>query len=126
MRRNRQLEETPPRAATHLWVAMTVTAVERRRATLVSADAAGYSRLMAVDELATIEAIKIFREAAEEIAADHGGRLVDSPGDNMLFEYGSAASALEASLEVPGVRAGDERAVRARGPDAVPDGHAQR
>ena len=58
---------------------MTVTAVERRRATLVSADAARYSRLMAVDELATIEAIKIFREAAEEIAADHGGRLVDSP-----------------------------------------------
>jgi adenylate cyclase len=79
---------------------MTVTtAVERRRATLVSADAAGYSRLMAVDELATIQAIKIFREAAEEIAADHGGRLVDSPGDNMLFEYGSSASALEASLQ---------------------------
>jgi adenylate cyclase len=74
-------------------------AVERRRATLVSADAAGYSRLMAVDELATIQAIKIFREAAEEIAADHGGRLVDSPGDNMLFEYGSSASALEASLK---------------------------
>jgi class 3 adenylate cyclase len=53
---------------------MVVAAVERRRATLVSADAAGYSRLMAVDELATIKAIKIFREAAEEIAADHGGR----------------------------------------------------
>jgi adenylate cyclase len=77
---------------------MVVTAVERRKATLVSADAAGYSRLMAVDELATIHAIKVFREAAEEIAADHGGRLVDSPGDNMLFEYGSSASALEASL----------------------------
>ena len=100
--RNRQLEETPPRAAITCGVAMTVTAVERRRATLVSADAAGYSRLMAVDELATIEAIKIFREAAEEIAADHGGRLVDSPGDNMLFEYGSSASALEASLKFQG------------------------
>ena len=60
--RNRQLEETPPRAAITCGVAMTVTAVERRRATLVSADAAGYSRLMAVDELATIEAIKIFRQ----------------------------------------------------------------
>ena len=78
---------------------MVLAAVQRRRATLVSADAAGYSRLMAVDELATIKAIKIFREAAEEIAADHGGRLVDSPGDNMLFEYGSSASALEASLK---------------------------
>jgi adenylate cyclase len=79
---------------------MTVAAaIERRHATLVSADAAGYSRLMAVDELTTIEAIKIFRAAAEDIAADHGGRLVDSPGDNMLFEYGSSASALEASLK---------------------------
>jgi adenylate cyclase len=77
---------------------MVMTAVERRRATLVSADAAGYSRLMAVDELATIQAIKIFREAAEQIAVEHGGRLVDSPGDNLLFEYASAASALDASL----------------------------
>jgi adenylate cyclase len=77
---------------------MVMTAVERRRATLVSADAAGYSRLMAVDELSTIQAIKIFREAAEQIAVEHGGRLVDSPGDNLLFEYGSAASALDASL----------------------------
>ena len=77
---------------------MTVTAVERRSATLVSADAAGYSRLMAADELATIHAIKVFRDAAHDIAVEHGGRLVDSPGDNLLFEFGSAASALAASL----------------------------
>ena len=77
---------------------MAVTAVERRRATLVSADAAGYSRLMAVDELATIHAIKIFRDAAQQIAGEHDGRLVDSPGDNLLFEFGSAPSALEASI----------------------------
>jgi adenylate cyclase len=77
---------------------MVLTAVERRRATLVSADATGYSRLMAVDELSTIEAIKVFREAAENIAVEHGGRLVDSPGDNLLFEYGTAAAALDASL----------------------------
>jgi len=75
-----------------------VTAVERRRATLVSADAAGYSRLMAADELATIHAITVFREAGHELAVEQGGRLVDSPGDNLLFEFDSAASALEASL----------------------------
>src|SRR3954451_15531585 len=77
---------------------MVMTAVERRHATLVSADATGYSRLMAADELATIQAIKVFREAAEQIAVEHGGRLVDSPGDNFLFEYGNAGSALDASL----------------------------
>jgi adenylate cyclase len=77
---------------------MVVTAVDRRRATLVSADAAGYSRLMAADELATIHAIKIFREAGQEIALEHGGRLVDSPGDNLLFEFESAGSAIDAAL----------------------------
>jgi adenylate cyclase len=77
---------------------MIVIAAERRSATLVSADAAGYSRLMDVDELATIRAIKTIREAGERIAEEHGGRLVGSPGDNLLFEFGSPASALQASL----------------------------
>jgi adenylate cyclase len=77
---------------------MAVTAVERRGATLVSADAAGYSRLMAADELATIHAINLFRETGEAIALDQGGRLVDSPGDNLLFEFDNAASALQAAL----------------------------
>ncbi|MGZ4302382.1 MAG: adenylate/guanylate cyclase domain-containing protein [Gaiellaceae bacterium] len=77
---------------------MAVTAVERRSATLVSADAAGYSRLMAADELATIHAINLFRETGEAIAREQGGRLVDSPGDNLLFEFHDAASALQAAL----------------------------
>lgn len=77
---------------------MAAIAVERRRAALVSADAAGYSRLMAADELATIQTIKTFREAGEEIALEHGGRLVDSPGDNLLFEFERPADALDASI----------------------------
>jgi hypothetical protein len=36
---------------------MTMAEVARRNATLVSADATGYSRLMATDEIATIRAI---------------------------------------------------------------------
>lgn len=77
---------------------MVAIGVERRRAALMSADAAGYSRLMAADELATIQTIKVFREAGEEIALEHGGRLVDSPGDNLLFEFEHAADAVEAAL----------------------------
>ena len=77
---------------------MTATAVLRRNATLVSADAAGYSRLMAGDELATIRAITQHREAGELIAREHGGRLVDSPGDNLLFEFDRADQALAAAL----------------------------
>jgi adenylate cyclase len=95
---------------------MALTAVERRSATLVSADAAGYSRLMAADEVATINAINVFREAGEQIASEHSGRLVDSPGDNLLFEFDDASRALEAALrfqafalETSENRAPDER-----------------
>ena len=77
---------------------MALTAVDRRNATLVSADAAGYSRLMAANEVATINAINAFREAGEQIAVEHGGRLVDSPGDNLLFEFDNARCALETAL----------------------------
>lgn len=77
---------------------MATMAVERRRAVLVSADAAGYSRLMAEDELATIQTIKVFKEAGEEIALEHSGRLVDAPGDNLLFEFEDPSEALESSL----------------------------
>ena len=73
--------------------------VERRSATLVSADAAGYTRLMAADELRTIRTITVFRDAGGRIAGEHGGRLVDSPGDNLLFEFGHASAALQAALD---------------------------
>ncbi len=82
---------------------MTSTAVARRTATLVSADATGYSRLMATDEIATIRAITRHRETGEQIARSHGGRLVDSPGDNLLFEFAESEHALAASLEFQGV-----------------------
>jgi adenylate cyclase len=78
---------------------MATTVVARRNATLVSADATGYSRLMATDELATIRAITQHREAGEQVARAHGGRLVDSPGDNLLFEFDRTEAALAASLE---------------------------
>ncbi|HEX5828073.1 MAG TPA: hypothetical protein VFY23_11160 [Candidatus Limnocylindrales bacterium] len=78
---------------------MAVAQVARRRATIVSADAAGYSRLMAADELATIRTISVFREEGERVAGEHGGRLAGAPGDNLLFEFADAAGALQASLE---------------------------
>jgi adenylate cyclase len=78
---------------------MSSALVARRDATLVSADATGYSRLMATDEIATIRAITRHRESGERIAQRHGGRLVDSPGDNLLFEFDRSEEALTASLE---------------------------
>jgi adenylate cyclase len=82
---------------------MTSAAVARRTSTLVSADATGYSRLMATDEIATIRAITGHRETGERVAQEHGGRLVDSPGDNLLFEFEQCEDALTASLEFQGL-----------------------
>jgi len=72
--------------------------VQRRLAAILSADVAGYSRLMGDDEVATIRTLSEYRAAISDIVATHHGRIVDMPGDNLLAEFGSAIDAVEAAL----------------------------
>ena len=72
--------------------------VQRRLAAILSADVAGYSRLMGDNEVATIRTLSEYRAAISEIVAAHHGRIVDMPGDNLLAEFGSAIDAVEAAL----------------------------
>ena len=58
--------------------------VERRLAAILSADAVGYSRLMAQDEGGTIRTITAHRKAMESCIERERGRVVDAPGDNVL------------------------------------------
>lgn len=74
--------------------------IERRLAAILSADAVGYSRLMAQDEAATIRAVQESRALIAEVAAAHRGRVVDAPGDNILAEFPAALSAVEAATEI--------------------------
>ena len=71
--------------------------VQRKLAAILSADAAGYSRLMAEDELGTVRTLAACRQLVSEAIARHGGRVVDMPGDNVLAEFASAVSAVEAA-----------------------------
>ena len=71
--------------------------MQRRLAAILSADAAGYSRLMGDDELATVRSLTICRKLVGELIATHHGRVVDAPGDNILAEFGSAVDAVEAA-----------------------------
>ena len=71
--------------------------VERKLAAILSADAAGYSRLMSEDEIGTVRTLTACRELVTGVIARHGGRVVDMPGDNMLAEFPSAVSAVEAA-----------------------------
>ena len=71
--------------------------MQRRLAAILSADAAGYSRLMSDDELATVRSISVCRTLVCDLISAHNGRTVDTPGDNILAEFGSAVDAVEAA-----------------------------
>jgi adenylate cyclase len=86
--------------------ALTVN-VERRLAAILSADAKGYSRLMAEDEVGTVRTLTGHRTVMRETITRLRGRVVDSPGDNLLAEFGSTADAVEAAVEI-------QQALRAR------------
>ena len=75
-------------------------APERHLAAILSADAVGYSRLMAADEAATIRSITEAREQIGRLVGAHRGRVVDTPGDNVLAELPTALDAVECAVEI--------------------------
>ncbi len=71
----------------------------RKLAAILSADVAGYSRLMGNDERATVETLNAYRQVIRERVERHHGRVVDSPGDALLAEFPSAMEAVECADE---------------------------
>jgi hypothetical protein len=52
---------------------------KRKLTAILSADVAGYSRLMGDDEVATVSTLKYYRELITEKVQAFNGRVVDSP-----------------------------------------------
>jgi adenylate cyclase len=77
--------------------------VEHKLAAILSADVVGYSRLMAEDEAATIRTLSDYREAVAMLVRQHRGRVVDSPGDNLLAEFPTARDAVRCGVEIQAV-----------------------
>jgi len=73
---------------------------KRKLTAILSADAEGYSRLMAEDEEATVHTITAYREVVATVVEKHRGRVVDSPGDNILAEFASAVDAVRGGVEI--------------------------
>lgn len=71
--------------------------MQRKLAAILSADVAGFSRLMGEDEAATVRTLATCRDLVAGVVAKHRGRVVDMPGDNVLAEFGSAVDAVEAA-----------------------------
>jgi adenylate cyclase len=70
----------------------------RRLAAILAADIVGYSRLMGLDEVGTMEALREHRAAADPLIAQHGGRVVKTTGDGLLIEFASVVGAVECAL----------------------------
>jgi adenylate cyclase len=74
--------------------------MERRLAAVFSADAVGYTRMMARDEAGTLETLESSRHVMGGLVRQHGGRVVDAVGDNLLAEFPSAVDAVRCAIEI--------------------------
>jgi adenylate cyclase len=72
----------------------------RKLAAILSADAVGYTRLMADDESETLRALNEFRDLFRKRIEAHGGRLIDTAGDSVLAEFPSAVEAVDCAVEI--------------------------
>ena len=79
---------------------MTAKDVKRKLTAILSADVQGYSRLMGDDEVATVETITEYRETITSLVTQWEGRVVDSPGDNILAEFASVVDAVQCAVEI--------------------------
>jgi adenylate cyclase len=73
---------------------------KRKLTAILSADVEGYSRLMGEDEDATVRKLKAYLELITEVIQNYRGRVVDSPGDNLLAEFGSVVDAVRCAVEI--------------------------
>ena len=76
--------------------------LQRKLTAILSADVAGFSRLMGEDEAATVRTLGTCRGLVADVIAAHSGRVVDMPGDNVLAEFASAVDAVQAAVAMQG------------------------
>ena len=69
-------------------------------AAILAADVAGYSRLMSLDERATVEALDGARSLFRFQIEAHGGRVIDMTGDSVLAMFDTGVAAVAAGMAV--------------------------
>lgn len=73
---------------------------KRKLTAILSADVAGYSRLMGEDEEDTVRTLTTHREVFYTLVQQHNGKVLDSPGDNILAEFASVVAAVQCGMSV--------------------------
>ncbi len=79
---------------------MPIDGFKRKLAAILSADVEGYSRLMGDDEEATVQTIISYRTSISDLIRQYRGRIVDTPGDNILAEFTSVVDAVNCAVEI--------------------------
>src|SRR6476646_7102979 len=74
--------------------------MQRKLAAIFSTDVAGYSRLMGDNEEATIRTLTDYRAIISSLIQQYRGRVVDSPGDNLLAEFASVVDAVRCAVDI--------------------------
>src|SRR3954465_8156028 len=74
--------------------------MRQRLAALLAADVAGYSRLMATDERATVVALDEGRAIFRRLIEANQGRVIDMAGDSVLSIFETAGGAVSAALSI--------------------------
>jgi len=77
-----------------------VQTIERKLAAIFAADIAGYSRLMARDEVATLARLKACRAIIDGLIASHRGRIFNTAGDSVVADFASAVDAVQCAVAV--------------------------
>jgi adenylate cyclase len=73
---------------------------KRKLTAVFSADVAGYSRLMGDNEAATVQTLEAYKQVMFSLIQQHRGRVIDSPGDNLLAEFASVVDAVQCGVAV--------------------------
>ena len=73
---------------------------KRKLTAILSADVEGYSRLMGDDEEATVRTLTSYREVLSTLIQQHNGKVLDSPGDNLLAEFVSVVDGVQCAVAV--------------------------
>lgn len=92
----------------------TVGTIERRLATILCADVANYSKMMAADEERTVRVFRGHREIFESLVVLHRGRIFNTAGDALLVEFNSPVEAVRCATEI-------QAALRTRNEHLGPD-----
>ncbi|WP_247541539.1 adenylate/guanylate cyclase domain-containing protein, partial [Bradyrhizobium sp. 168] len=85
---------------------MAIERPNRRLTTILAADAAGYSRLVGIDEEGTLDRLRTIRkDLIDPMIAAHRGRIVKTTGDGLLAEFASVVDAVRSAIDMQQVMA---------------------